>query len=401
MAGTGLLGAAWREVRRRRGRAAACVLGHALAAFAVVAVTLLAGPRLGARADLLHTVGTHLIGFVPDPLYECGRGVGPVAQGVYTAMLRGEDLRRIREIGGVRAAAPYLLFQRQDLNTHATVSIGGLDLGDPSTPINACSPEDVIAGRYLEAADGEVVLAEESFARSRGLKAGDVLEEFGRRFRVVGLVNTNIRAVKANLYAPLPVVRQVVAEARCVKQEAGDFNVVLVEVEDARRMEEVQEALEKVLAAATVVRFNCYQPAREAAAEGRAAAGGFAGALVLFAALWAGRSQAASVSERRGEIGVLKVLGWPGGRVARQILAESGLQALAGGILGSAGGLAAALLGRGSVVFGEAVRSPDPALAGGAVLAGLILVLGAGLAGGLWPALRAYRLSPSEALRRL
>lgn len=148
-----------------------------------------------------------------------------------------------------------------------------------------------------------------------------------------------------------------------------------------------------------VVRFNCYEPARETASEGRAAAWGLAAALVLFAGLWAGRSQAASVEERRREIGVLKALGWPGGRLARQILVESGVQALAGAVFGSAVGVAVALLGRPSDVSRGV--PPDFALAGGAMRAGLILVLGAGLAGGLIPALRAYRLSPADLLRRL
>ena len=58
--------------------------------------------------------------------------------------------------------------------------------------------------------------------------------------------------------------------------------------------------------------------------------------MILFAA----KSQLISVVERRGDIGVLKAIGWSGRQVVTLLLAESVIQGLIGGLLG---GLAVAV----------------------------------------------------------
>lgn len=401
MARSSLLGYAWKELTRRKARTMLCVVGYAVAVAAVVAVVSIGSPQVRAQTDLLLGVGTHLIGFVPDPAYQCAGGVGPCAQGVYTMMLGGEVLAKARAIPGVRAVAPYLLFQQQNLVNNTTVTIGGLDLGNISTEINVCPPEDVIEGRYIEPADTACVMAEESFAVARRLRVGDTVEAFGRTFEVIGIVNTNIRAVKANLYAPMAVVKEILAEARCVKPESGDFNVVLVEVSDARLMERVRDALQGILTGGAIVSFNCYAPARESVAVTRATAWVFLALVALFVALLAAKSQWTSVVERKKEIGVLKALGWPSGWVTRQVMAEAILQALAGGMLGCLIGLVVAILTSPAVAPAEAAAKLQPLTALWGGLAGIGIALVGGAFAGLLPALRAYKLSPAEALRRM
>jgi putative ABC transport system permease protein len=98
-----------------------------------------------------------------------------------------------------------------------------------------------------------------------------------------------------------------------------------------------------------------------------------------------------SVLERRSEIGLRRALGATRGHIRVQFLAESVLVALIGGAVGvGAGALSTAVYANSKH---ELVVIPVLAWGGGIGAAVLI-----GAVAGLWPALRAARMSPTQAL---
>jgi putative ABC transport system permease protein len=98
-----------------------------------------------------------------------------------------------------------------------------------------------------------------------------------------------------------------------------------------------------------------------------------------------------SVLERRQEIGLRRALGATRGQIRTQFLAEAILLALAGGTAGDAAGVAATAIY--AHAKGWAVVVPPEAWAGSFVAAILV-----GALAGLLPAIRAARLSPTQAL---
>jgi len=98
-----------------------------------------------------------------------------------------------------------------------------------------------------------------------------------------------------------------------------------------------------------------------------------------------------SVLERRQEIGLRRALGATRGQIRTQFLAEAILLALAGGAAGDLAGAAATAIY--AHAKGWAVVIPPDAWAGG--LAAAVLI---GALAGLLPAIRAARLSPTQAL---
>jgi putative ABC transport system permease protein len=99
-----------------------------------------------------------------------------------------------------------------------------------------------------------------------------------------------------------------------------------------------------------------------------------------------------SVLERRSEIGLRRALGATRAHVGVQFLAESLLLSALGGAAGVAAG--AAVTAVYAVQQGWTAEVP-----GLAVWGGLGAALAIGAAAGLYPALRAARLAPTEALR--
>jgi putative ABC transport system permease protein len=99
-----------------------------------------------------------------------------------------------------------------------------------------------------------------------------------------------------------------------------------------------------------------------------------------------------SVLERRSEIGLRRALGASRRHVAEQFLAEALLLSLLGGVAGTVIGAIATVIDAASQH--ESVELPAMALYGGV---GAALLIGA--IAGLYPSMRAARLSPTEALR--
>ena len=118
---------------------------------------------------------------------------------------------------------------------------------------------------------------------------------------------------------------------------------------------------------------------------------GLGSVALLVGAIGVANIMVISVLERRSEIGLRRALGATRGQIRAQFLAGAILLSLAGGGAGVAAGAAAtAIYARG---HGEAVVIPPQAWAGG--LAAAVII---GALAGLLPAIRAARLSPTQAL---
>ena len=98
-----------------------------------------------------------------------------------------------------------------------------------------------------------------------------------------------------------------------------------------------------------------------------------------------------NVLERRSEIGLRRSLGATRGQIRLQFLAESLL-------LSAAGGIAGALVSSAIIIWYAGSKQWPVAIPGWAIAGAIVAALGVGVAAGLYPAIRAARLTPTEAL---
>ena len=99
-----------------------------------------------------------------------------------------------------------------------------------------------------------------------------------------------------------------------------------------------------------------------------------------------------SVMERRGEIGLRRALGATRRHIALQFVSEALALAVVGGVLG-------VLLGAGLAVTYALSQDWMPIIPAVAVVGGIAAAVAIGALAGFYPAMRAARLSPTDALR--
>lgn len=390
-----------KELVRHRTRTAVNILGYAIAvAFMVTVISMTQSYSLAA-VDVLKSTGTHFMAFIPQSQPRCEGQFesGPVAEGVYTSILDISALTMIKDLPGVKDAAPYLLFKMYHDRHEAFLTIGGIDPTSLATMTTVCAATNVLKGRYLTTTDRNAVVLEESYAYAANLDVNSTLNAFGREFDIVGIVNCGIKPAKADMYAPIAVVREIAQQYyTCVTGDIN-MNIVLVEVADARMQEDVFQAVQNCLGGAIISSYNCYVPARDVIDIVERTSWATAIFAAIFVTLLSSKSQLASMVERTRDIGILKSLGWLNSSIIQQIVIESIIQALIGGIIGCIIAIFAVPVVRwGNLTSGGNMIT---GLSFSAIAAGMALALIGGVIAGILPAWRASKLQPAEALRRV
>jgi len=397
---------ALKEIKRRKLRSLANILGYVIAvAFLIVAVTLAEGYNTVA-ATALNGIGTHFAVYIPaskDCPCQFGE-VGPFFKDTYTPTFNSTIVQTIRSLQGVADAAPCMMFK---LNN---VTICGIEVNALATETNAVAHGEIVKGNYLKENDSDAIMIDAVFANVSKLDVGASINAFDRNFTVVGIVDPGLHSKPvgiANMYAALSVVQSI---ARYYGELYGfavrDTNVVLVEVVskgDADYISTVEQSVLGTLESyagktGTIVGYQCGVAARKVVSITEEGAWAVSAILLVSVTLFSLKSQFGTVVERTREIGILKAIGWTDSDVTEQVFVESLLQGVAGGMVGVAIGYLTAFLIPilGIVSSQNLALLVSPAL----VLVGLIVSLTGGVLAGIVPALHAARLQPAEALRR-
>ncbi|MCX6072095.1 MAG: ABC transporter permease [Chloroflexi bacterium] len=283
-----------------------------------------------------------------------------------------------------------------EVRTAAGVAFTGLILPDSGVMfvVQGYAPNEfaiqrfhIVGGQMLTG--NRQILLGELMADTLKRGVGDVVELSGMRFRVVGIYESNVGWEQMGGVTTLRDAQNFIGRPR----KASMIGVKLEDPAHAQALvERINNEYPGVYAALTTD-FAEEMPdiqSSNAMLDGISLMAIAAGGLTVL------NTMMMAVFERTREIGVLRALGWRRRAVLRMILRESALLGLLGGLAGIVLSFVLIELMQMNVSLGSWV---DPAWSWDIFARAILLSLLLGAAGGLYPAYRATRLQPVEALR--
>lgn len=357
---------------RQRVRTLLTVLGIAVGVATVVALGAITGGLKGSSGEFMHAGGADLM-VAQQGASDLSFSAVPEAD--WHAIEARPDVERatgfLLEVADVESNPFFFLFG------YAPESL-------------ATEPLDLLTGRLLEPGALDEAMLGTDGAAALQAEPGSTVTLDDVEFEVVGIYRTGEQWRDSGAIVPLDTAQRisskkdVVTAVHVTVSEGADPHAValaiehdhpqLAALEEPSDYAEVDQGFEILDAANLAISLLA----------------------VGIGAIGVMNTMVMSVFERTREIGILRAVGWRGSRILRMIFLESlalcGLAAVLGVVLGIAASRAVLLVPAVST-FLEPAYSID--VFARALLVGVFVAL----VGALYPALRAVRLSPMEALR--
>jgi putative ABC transport system permease protein len=375
-------------LRTRKLRASLSALGIAIGVAAIVAVL---GLAQSAKAGLLAEIaklGTNLLTVTNGTNLAGSTAELPTAAPAMVAQLPG--VTAVQYTGTLSGVNTY---RSPHIPTQHT---NGLSVDAASLGLPAVVGTTVAQGTYLNAATAHVPAAVLGYAAAQRLGIdrvfpGEKVWVGGIWFYVVGILNPATLApeIDSSVLIGFPAAQKYLGFD-------GHPSQIYLRADNSQ-VTTVDNLLAAQADPENPNQVDVSQPSKALTAQAEAAGAfdtlflGLGAVALLVGAVGVANIMVISVLERRQEIGLRRALGATRGQIRTQFLAEAILLATAGGTIGVLTGTAATAVY--AHAKGWAIVVPPQAWAGG--LGAAILI---GAAAGLLPAIRAARLSPTQAL---
>ena len=382
---------ALRTLWRRKTRTILTALG--------IVIGIMALTVLGALAIRMNQQVNGVKDWVASTITVVPSGNDLFVRGANNSFFEHKKLEEVKAIQGVEDAAVSLTVSAEETGGHGPAMqnfVVGVDLSHPDERVLSLA---LVDGRLLEEGDEHKVLLGSTIADTEGVGVGDSIELRSTAFEVVGVLDATLTAPDQMAFVSLADTQEALRTTFPVF-EIGDvvdsISVTALPGEDeealADRIEEQVAGVDAITPAEAEKQISQFSMIFNAIVLGVALLALIVGGLSII------NTMVMAVSERTREIGLKKAIGAETHSILGEILLESGMIGFWGGLFGVLVGVALILFFNNmSASSGVTVFALTPLVVIGPIIFATLL----GTAAGLFPALRASRLDPVEALKEV
>jgi len=355
---------------RRKNSAILAIVGIAIGIIVIVALGGITDGLVNTFEDTIHAGGADF--------QISGKETGDSAYGTDTIDASWTD--RIGNVSGVDEVYPIYVVMTPIGDDFRNLLIGIDPAGTTMADIS------MKEGRIFEDDADEVILGE-IYAEDNDYKVGDNIEVDGKDFEVVGIYETGDSNMAGGVFTSISKVGEIM-------DDEDSISNIYVKVEKGEDAQEVADRIDEKYGDNITTITSIMEMEQMADMLNMLQASTWAISLlaIIVGGLGIINTMLMSVFERTREIGVLKAVGWSNKRILGMIVGESIVITLVSAVIGSVVGfLACTLLGPQMGI--------EPLFTPKIFIQAFAIAIIVGIVGGLYPAIKAVKLPPTEALR--
>ena len=303
-----------------------------------------------------------------------------------------QDISGVKETTGILSATANVASSNSSSSSNSGFGSGnGLSVsGIDSSKLSLVGIDSINGTIYSNGSTNEIILGKTA-SENLNKTVGDNITLFGKNFKITGIFETGSFMTDRGAYMPLNTLQNLISNNNKISD-------IAVKVNDNANATTVSKSIENaypnelstITAADADNRINSVLDTINSATWAISLLAIFIGGVGVI------NTMIMSVYERTREIGVLKAVGWKSRRILGMILGESIVLTLVAGVVGIVVGI---VVVEGGLMFLGGGTTLKPVFTLDLFIRAFGIAFLVGIIGGIYPAYRASRLAPTEALR--
>ena len=296
-------------------------------------------------------------------------------------------IEELSKIEGVEKTAGLLESTIMDSSSERSNQFGFTLYGAKPDDLNIVGINNINGSVYKEN-ENELIVGK-THADEENYTIGDTIDVYGNEFKITGIYETGSIFYDSSMYTGIERLQN-------LTDNEGEISSISVKIMKDADLNTVNEKIKTEYnnTLNTITTEEMAQTINDTLSMINSATTAIEALAIIIGGLGVINTMMMTVFERTREIGVLKSVGWSKKRILTMIMGESIVLTILSGIIGSVLGVLAVV-----ILFKLGGDDMTLVFSINIFIKAFAVALTVGILGGLYPAIKASKLSPTEALR--